>query len=92
MNPEAPFDPEALLSSYLRGCCDRTLFDDFLMSALDAAVPRHQRSYIPMHVRKELHLKMAADGRELHGENGAPGHFTLHLLEDLEDLIITVDL
>ena len=45
-----------------------------------------------MHVCKELHLEVAADGRELHRENGAPGNFTLHLLEDLEDLLITVDL
>lgn len=45
-----------------------------------------------MHVREQLDLQVAADGRELHGEDGAPGHFALDLLEELNNLFVAVHL
>jgi len=62
------------------------------MPALDAAVPGHERRDVPMHVREQLDLQVAADGSELHGEDGAPGHFALDLLEELDNFLVAVHL
>mmetsp|Transcript_42702 Transcript_42702/g.128162 ORF Transcript_42702/g.128162 Transcript_42702/m.128162 type:complete len:447 (+) Transcript_42702:3348-4688(+) len=76
----------------LRGARHRPLLDDLLVAALDAAITALQRRDVAVHVAKKLHLQVAADGRELHSEDGAAGNLSLHLLEHGHNLVIRVHL
>ena len=56
------------------GCQHWALLNDLLVPPLHAAVPAIDGNGIPVRVRQQLHLQVAAAGRQLHEEDGAAWH------------------
>mmetsp|Transcript_29724 Transcript_29724/g.95550 ORF Transcript_29724/g.95550 Transcript_29724/m.95550 type:complete len:470 (+) Transcript_29724:1674-3083(+) len=68
----------------------RALLDDLLVAALDGAVAGVHRADVAVLVRQQLHLQVAGLGRELHREDGGPGHLPAHLREERLDVLLAL--